>query len=686
MERKTPLSLLPLEARETILRLRREIDQHNRRYYEDAAPSISDQEFDRLLRELAELEKAFPEFTSAESPTKKVGGATLEGFRQIAHLAPMLSLENTYSEGEAVDFFRRMQKLLPGETIPVVVEPKVDGVAITLIYRDGRFDYALTRGDGRTGDDVSRNILTIAAVPKQLGADAPALIEIRGEVYLDRTRFLALNAEQEKLGKPLFANPRNTAAGSLKQLDPTLAAKRGLSILLYGTGAVEGAEVTSHTGALQQIADWGLPVSRWFKVAHSPEEMLEAIRELDTIRKTLPYDTDGAVIKVNSFAQREKLGFTSKAPRWAMAFKYAAEKAETQLLDISIQVGRTGVLTPVANLAPVVVSGSRVARATLHNEEEIARKDIRIGDWVIIEKAGEVIPAVVEVIAERRTGGERIFAMPEVCPACESTVVRDPEMVAVRCLNTGCPAQMRRRLEHFASRGAMDIEGLGEMMVNQLVDAGLVRRLPDIYRLQEEDLGKLERTGDKSIANLLAGIAKSKEQPLWRFLFGLGILHVGATGARNLARTFASLDELKEATPERLQAVEDIGGVMAQSIYDFFQNPENRSMLAELAVFGLNFQGEAALAGALPLAGLTFVLTGALSQPREVFAEKILIAGGKVSGSVSKKTHYLVAGEDAGSKLEKAQELGVKILDESGLLTLLGEENVQKTPNDGLLL
>lgn len=583
--------LTPLEAQAKIHQLRSAIEEYNRLYYEEAVSAVSDQEFDGLLRELSDLETAFPELKSDVSPTRKVGGKPLAGFTQVAHLAPMLSLENTYSETEAAEFYQRMQKLLPGDSIPVVIEPKVDGVAITLVYKDGALAYAATRGDGRVGDDVTRNILTIDSIPTRL-KNGPALIELRGEVYLPRTVFLELNATQERLGKPLFANPRNTAAGSLKQLDPELARQRGLQILIYGTGAVNGLELDSHSDALDRIAAWGLPVSPWKRTADSPETMLAAVRELDLARKHFPYETDGAVIKVDAFSQRAHLGFTSKAPRWAMAFKYAAERVETRLLDIQIQVGRTGALTPVAHLEPVVVSGSRVARATLHNEEEIQRKDIRIGDLVVIEKAGEVIPAVVEVKTAVRTGREVVFSMPTHCPACGAEVHRDPDQVAVRCVNSNCPAQLRRKLEHFASRGAMDIEGLGEMMVEQLVAAGLVQSLPDIYRLDATRLKALERMGDKSIANLLAGIEDSKRRPLWRLLFGLGILHVGATAARSLAGSFANLREMMSASVERLQAIEDIGEIMAASIVQFFEDAGNRGLIDDLENFGLNFAGE----------------------------------------------------------------------------------------------
>ncbi|HEY5895840.1 MAG TPA: NAD-dependent DNA ligase LigA [Chthoniobacterales bacterium] len=665
--------LTPLEAQARISALRAEIERHNQLYYE-GNPVISDQEFDRELRELADLEARYPDFAIATSPTKKVGERPTEGFRQRAHLEPMLSLDNTYSEEEAVEFYRRMQRLLPGETIPVVVEPKVDGLAISVVYRHGNLDYAVTRGDGRVGDDVTRNVETIRVLPRKLRGGAPALLEVRGEVFMPRDVFLELNREREKNGLPLFMNPRNTAAGSLKQLDSELTAKRKLSILLYGLGATEGWEVASHIDALERMEALGIPVNPWRKMVRSPEEMLEAIRGLDADRKKFAYDTDGAVIKVDRLEQRQRLGFTSKAPRWAMAFKYKAERAETKLLDIGIQVGRTGVLTPVAHLEPVVVSGSRVARATLHNEEEIARKDIRIGDVVQIEKAGEVIPAVVGVRTELRKGDERIFQMPTECPECHSTVVRDPEIVAVRCVNSSCPAQIRRKLEHFASRGAMDIEGLGEMMVAQLTSRGLVHAVSDIYLLDAEKLRTLERMGEKSIANLLAGIDASRSRPLWRLIFGLGILHVGATASRSLAGEFANLREIMAADTTRLQQIEDVGEVMAASIVDFFVREANRALIDALEEAGLNFAGEPVVkttADSSRVAGKTFVLTGALSRPREVFEERIRAAGGKTSGSVSKKTHYVVAGEEAGSKLEKARTLGVTVLDEAGLEEML---------------
>lgn len=659
-----------------ILELRHEIGRHNELYYERATSEISDQEFDALLRELQELEASHPALASADSPTQHVGGSPLVAFESVPHLVPMQSLDNTYSEEEVADFVRRMEKLLPGEKIPLTIELKIDGVAISLLYEEGTLVRAATRGDGSRGDDVTENIRTIKAIPNQLTGHFPSRMEIRGEVYLPKKRFAEINEERDEAGLPAFANPRNAAAGSLKQLDSRLVAKRGLQALFYGFGAFEGAEVKTQTEFLNLLGDWGFhgPDKVWS--AETVDEALAAIRELEGIRHDFPYETDGAVLKVDILSQREQLGFTSKAPRWAMAYKYEPERARTRLREITIQVGRTGVLTPVAELDPVVVSGSKVSRATLHNEEEIHRKDIRIGDHVLIEKAGEVIPAVVAVLKENRDGSETPFVMPTHCPSCGGPVGREEGQVALRCGNPSCQAQLRRRLEHFASRGAMDIEGLGERMVGQLVEAGLVADLTAIYDLKAETLEALERVGEKSAANLLAGIAASRERPLWRLLFGLGILHVGATAARKLAERYRTLDAMAAATEEDLQTTEDVGAIMAASIRRWFENPKVIALLEKLRQAGLNF-GEAdphAATGQGPLKGTIWVLTGTLSVSRDEVAERIRQAGGTVSGSVSKKTTYLLAGEEAGSKLDKARKLGVQVLGEGDLGALLAGE------------
>lgn len=658
-------------ARKRMEILRRDLTEHNRRYYEEAAPTIPDQEYDALYRELGELEERYPQFASPDSPRRQVGGKPLGAFQQISHQVPMLSLDNTYSEDEVRDFYTRLQKLLPGETIPVVIEPKVDGVAVSLLYEAGALKYAATRGDGTVGDDITQNIRTIRSVPHRLKGSAPVRLEVRGEVFMNKTGFEKLNAQRTEEGLPTFANPRNAAAGSLKQLDPAIVATRPLGVVFYGTGAVEGIALEKHSGLFPLLRKLGLPTSEKTWEASSAEETIEAIRGLDKIRRDFAYQTDGAVVKVDNFAQRARLGYTSKSPRWAIAFKYEAEQVETRLLDILIQVGRTGVLTPVAALEPVFVSGSTVSRATLHNEEEVARKDIRIGDTVVIEKAGDVIPAVVKVRQDLRGGLERKFTMPVKCPECASAVVRDPEQVAIRCVNSACPAQVRRRIEHFAARGAMDIEGLGEAMVTQLVKASLVNDVGDIYRLDEEQLSQLERMGKKSVANLLAAIKRSKTQPLWRLIFGLGILHVGETSSRQLARHFGNIERMRDATVAELQRINDVGEIVGASIRQFFQEPHNRALMAKLEAAGVRPPAEPEIENASSITDSTFVITGTLSQPRDEMAELIIRAGGKVSGSVSKKTAYLLAGEEAGSKLEKAKKLGVTVLDEKQFRRLL---------------
>jgi len=661
-------------ARNRVAELRRTIDEHNRRYHEEAAPTISDREYDRLFRELEDLETRFPNLATADSPTQRVGGKPLKAFAQITHRIPMLSLDNTYSEEEVTDFYRRIERLLPNEKIPVIIEPKVDGVAVSLLYEKGELRYAATRGDGSVGDDITQNIRTIRTVPKRLKGNAPDILEVRGEAYLDKGGFATLNEERRKADLPEFANPRNAAAGSLKQLDPTIAAQRPLGVVFYGTGVIEGAELEKHSELFPLLKKLGLPFGEEWQRADSIEGILRAIHEIDGLRHDFAYQTDGAVIKVDAFAQREKLGFTAKSPRWAIAFKYEAERVETRLQDILIQVGRTGTLTPVAALEPVTVGGSRVARATLHNEEEIERKDIRIGDIVVIEKAGEVIPAVISARTDLRTGNERKFRMPKKCPECGSLVVKDEGQVAVRCVNSQCPAQLRRRIEHFASRGAMDIEGLGEAMVGQLVEHKMLRDVSDIYELKAATLGELERMGEKSVGNLLSAIERSKSRPLWRLLFGLGILHVGVSASRALADHFPNLDTIMKSSVEELQRIPDVGEVVGQSIYDFFRVPGNLEMIEKLREAGLQFKSEEKTVdhSASKVKGTTWVITGTLSQSRDEIAELIITHGGKVSGSVSKKTSFVLAGEDAGSKLDKAKKLGIRIVDEPafrGMLT-----------------
>jgi DNA ligase (NAD+) len=653
--------------------LRRELEEHNRHYYEEAAPAISDREYDKLYKELVDLETEFPKLATPDSPTQRVGGKPLKAFEQITHLVPMLSLDNTYSEDEVANFYARIAKLLPNEEIPVVIEPKVDGVAVSLLYENGKLRHAATRGDGTAGDDITQNVRTIRSVPDQLCGKAPKVLEVRGEVFMDKEGFEKLNAERSKAGLPVFANPRNAAAGSLKQLDPEIVAKRPLGVVFYGTGAVEGVDVDLHSKIFPLFKKLGLPSSeRWWN-ADSVDEILERIHELDKLRHDFPYQTDGAVVKVDSFAQRRRLGFTARSPRWAIAYKYEAERVETRLLDIIVQVGRTGTLTPVAVLEPVFVSGSTVSRATLHNEEEISRKDIRIGDRVVIEKAGEVIPAVVEVRTKARTGKEKKFRMPTTCPECGSKVVKDEGQVAVRCINSQCPAQLKRRIEHFASRGAMDIEGLGEMMVEQLVGKDLVHDVSDIYELTAEKMSILERMGEKSIGNLLEAIEGSKKRPFWRLIFGLGILHVGVSASRALAEHFRRLEKLMEASIAELQRIPDVGEVVAQSIHEFFQEKHNRRVIERLEKLGVRppIEPRRVQTSDSPFTRSRWVITGTLSQSREEIAEMIVQRGGKVSGSVSKKTNYVLAGESAGSKLDKAKQLGVRVVDEKEFRKML---------------
>ena len=660
-------------ARRKVEELRALIRENDRLYWLEAAPQISDQEYDRLYRELKDLEEEYPQLVTPDSPTQRVSGAPLEEFAQITHRTPMLSLDNTYSEAEVVEFFRRMMRLLPGETIRTVVEPKVDGVAISVFYKNGRLQYAATRGNGSVGDDVTQNVRTIRSVPYSLQGDVPDEVEIRGEVFFPKNAFRKLNEEREQAGESLFANPRNTAAGTLKQLDSRITASRGLGVVFYGFGYFSGSELRSHQESLKKLADWGLPAPAKIWTADSPEAVIEAIKALDEIRHDLSYETDGAVIKVDDYPQREALGFTSKAPRWAIAYKYQAERAETQLLSIEVQVGRSGKLTPVANLQPVQLSGTTVARATLHNGEEIKRKDIRVGDYVLIEKSGEIIPAVLEVVLERRTGDEKRFEMPSKCPSCGEPVVQFPGQIDVRCVNVECPEQVKRRLEHYAHRGAMDIEGLGEAMVAQLVERGLVKRIDHIYDLGEEALAGLERMGKKSISNLLDAIAASKQQPFWRLIFGLGILHVGATAARELADFFGKLDALQKAPVEELQKAPNTGEVVARSIRDWFDNKDNQELIEALRGHGLSFGGREEGAKVDDrLEGTTWVITGTLTQPREELAELIRSHGGRLTSSVSGKTDFLLAGDEAGSKFEKARSLNVRVVNEEEFRGLIG--------------
>ncbi|MGA2242189.1 MAG: NAD-dependent DNA ligase LigA [Verrucomicrobiota bacterium] len=682
--------MTPAEAKKRHAQLVAEIRRHDRAYYALAQPVISDNEYDRLYHELLDLEKQFPDLATPDSPSRRVGGEPLKEFKTVRHVVPMMSLENTYSQEEVRDFVKRVQKLLPDEKLEWVVEPKVDGVAVSLRYENGVFTTGATRGDGTTGDDITANLKTIRSVPLKIGRDGVSpspinILEVRGEIFLPRAGFEKLNAERKSAGEEMFANPRNAAAGSLKQLDPKIVAKRPLDTILYGIGQIASgtgfqAVIKTQAGLLDYLQSLGFktPERTWF--CRSEDDLLAAIAELDKVRKKFPYETDGAVIKLNSFEQQRRVGATAKAPRWAIAYKYAPEQAETKLKAITIQVGRTGALTPVAELEPVFLAGSTISRATLHNEDYIREKDIRIGDTVVIEKAGEVIPAVVSVVLKKRIGSGKSFHFPKTCPECGSKVAKeiggDEEEGSIwRCVNPDCPAQVRGRLEHWCARGAMDIEGGGEVLVAQLVKNGLVHDVADLYSLKLEPVAALERMGEKSAKNFIDALAASKSCDLWRLLFGLGILHVGAGVAKSLARHFPTLDDIFAANAEQLTEADDIGEVIAQSLGQWHGESRNQKLIERLRAAGLNFKSElyqpAAKAG--PLAGKTFVLTGTLpTLTREEATAKIEAAGGKVSGSVSKKTDYVLAGEEAGSKLDKAQKLGVKIISEAEFLKMGG--------------
>ncbi len=678
--------MTPTEAEQRLVALRAEVARHDERYYRQAEPEITDREYDRLSRELAELEQEYPLFAMATSSTQQVGDDRSEGFQSYVHRERMMSLDNTYSDDEMREFHARLARELEREAYRLVIEPKIDGLAVSVTYERGQFVRAVTRGNGIEGDDITTNVRTIRSLPMTLraaeGVPVPELIEIRGEIYLTTEEFQRINAEREEAGQPLYANPRNLAAGTIKQLDAAVVAQRKLEIVLYGRGFTE--PVTALPDSQQQFNDWvkawGLPTVERQWVAQNADEVIAAIKALDAVRGSFAYATDGAVVKLDDIALQRRLGSTSKAPRWAMAYKFEAERAETRLQAISIQVGRTGVLTPVAELEPVQLAGTTVARATLHNRDEIARKDIRIGDFVAVEKAGEIIPAVIAVNLAKRTPACVAYVFPERCPECDTVAVQLEGEVAVRCPNKDCPVQVRRRVQHFASRACLDIEGLGEAMVDQLVERGWVRRLPDLYHLQRDDLMTLGKNVGRSSDKLLAAIEASKTAELWRFIHGLGITHVGAAAAKDLARVFGSLEALANATMEHYlrdkeSVISGIGATMATAIIGFFDEAYNRAMVEDLIAAGVAPTTPTAEGGGTKFAGMTFVLTGTLpTLTRDEAAALIEGAGGKVSGSVSKKTTYVLAGAEAGSKLAKAEKLGVTVIDEAELHSLLGAD------------
>ena len=665
-----------------VAELREAINEHNHRYYVFDQPTIPDAEYDNLFRQLQALETAFPALVSADSPTQRVGVAPVAGFASAQHRVPMLSLNNAFSDADIQAFDKRVRDALDVAHVDYFCELKFDGLAVNLTYENGILVRGATRGDGNTGEDVTANLRTIRAIPLRLaGTATPEILEVRGEVIMFKKDFLQMNHRQRESGEKEFVNPRNAAAGALRQLDPRMTALRPLRFFAYGIGESSTPEIAAtHEELLQRLAAFTLPVNALGRVCRGAEGVLNFHREIGALRATLPYEIDGVVYKVNRLDFQSQLGFVSRAPRFAIAHKFPAEEALTEVLGIDVQVGRTGALTPVARLKPVFVGGVTVTNATLHNEDEVRRKDVRIGDTVTVRRAGDVIPEVVAVLLERRPDHAKAFVMPTTCPICGSHAVRGADEVVSRC--TGgliCSAQRKQAILHFASRRAMDIEGLGDKLVDQLVDAGLIKSLADIYAVSREQLSGLERMGDKSAANLLEGIEKSKHTTLQRFIYALGIRTVGESTARDLARHFGGLEALLDADLQALQRVPDVGPVVAQAVVDFLAEPHNRAVINALRGHGIVWQ-ETAPRSTNEIApskagGKTFVLTGTLpTLTRDEAKARIEAAGGKVAGSVSKKTDYVVAGEEAGTKRVKANELGIALLDEAGLLALL-EEN-----------
>lgn len=656
-----------MSAEEEIAELREELNRHSYRYYVLDDPTISDYDYDMLLRRLAELEREHPELVTPDSPTQRVGGAALSEFRPVTHAVPMESLQDVFSGEELEEFHRRMLESVPEAEYSV--EPKVDGLSVSLEYREGVFVQGATRGDGVTGEDVTENLKTVRSIPLLLKG-APPLLLVRGEVFMPRAAFRRLNEEREEQGRPLMANPRNAAAGSLRQLDPKIAARRRLDILVFNVQKAEGVSFRTHTQSLDYLESLGFPVIPR-TVCPDMETARARIREIGDTRESFPFDIDGAVVKLNSLSERERLGSTAKFPRWAVAFKYPPERKPTVVKDIVVQVGRTGVLTPRAVVEPVRLAGTTVTSATLHNQNFIDEKDIRVGDTVIVQKAGEIIPEIVQVEREKRPAWAVPYRLPEICPVCGAPVTRDEEEAAVRCTGAECPAQLLRNLVHFASRDAMDIDGLGPAVLQQMVSAGLVRSAGDLYYLRREDVAALERMGDKSADNLMAAVEASKGRGLSRLLCAFGIRQVGQKAAKVLARRFRTLNALQAASAEELTQVGDIGEITARSLISWLENPQSVHLISLLERAGVSMESAEAEEGG-PLAGKTFVLTGALSRyTREEAQEKIESHGGKVSSSVSKKTSFVVAGENAGSKLKKAGELGVPVLAEEELEALL---------------
>ncbi|MBE3589629.1 MAG: NAD-dependent DNA ligase LigA [Firmicutes bacterium] len=682
METKEAAAARAAELRELIRR-------HDYRYYVLDDPEITDAEYDALMRELRAIEERFPELVTPDSPTQRVAGQPSPAFAPVRHPVPLLSLDNAMSDEALREFDARVRRRLEGEAPAYVVEPKIDGLSVALTYEGGRFVRGSTRGDGEVGEDVTPNLRTIATIPAALAPGAPARLVVRGEVFMPVAAFERLNEARRAAGEPPFANPRNAAAGSVRQLDPSVTAQRSLDCFVYAILAAEGfpegaQPPATQWEALAALRSWGFHVNPDNRRCATIEEVVAACREWAARRAELPYAIDGVVVKVDALRQQEELGSTSHSPRWAVAYKFPAEQARTRVLDIVVSVGRTGALTPLAILEPVRLAGSTVSRASLHNEDYIREKDLRVGDWVVIQKAGDVIPQVVAVDAAARTAEARPFVMPDRCPVCGAAAVREEGEAVRRCVNTACPAQVRERILHWAGRAAMDIDGLGPAVVDRLLAAGLVRDVADLYRLRAEDLASLERMGPKSAENLVARIRESLERPLARLIFALGIRHVGERAAELLAAHFGDLDRLARATVEELTAVPEIGETIARSIVTYFAQPETAAFIARLKEAGVRTaEPGRAPAGEGPLSGKTFVLTGTLSMPRREAEERIAALGGRVSGSVSRRTDYVVAGENPGSKLERARELGVPVLDEAAFVALLEEARAGRTAGGG---
>ena len=671
------------DAAQRVRELRELILYHNRRYYVLDDPEITDVEYDALMRELAALEEAHPELADPNSPSRRVGGEVAASFEPVVHEIPMLSLDNVFSEELLRAFDARVRRATGLPSVEYMAEPKIDGLAISLTYRDGRLSVGATRGDGERGENVTANLRTIRSIPLVLPEGAPEFLTVRGEVYMRKPDFVRLNEEREERGEPVFANPRNAAAGSLRQQDPHVTASRKLDAFFYYLPISEQLGASTHREALERMRSLGFRVNDKITLCRDIERVIAFIRDIAGMRESLPYEIDGAVVKVNRFDLQKGLGFTSRSPRWATAYKYPAQQAETTVRDIVVQVGRTGVLTPAAEFEPVDVGGVTVSRASLHNQDYVQAKDIRIGDRVIIQRAGDVIPEVVRVLTERRTGLEREFTMPTVCPECGSSVVREAGEAATRCVNLSCPARVREGLIHFASRDAMDIDGMGPSTVERLLAAGLVRNVADIYTLTQEQLEGLERMGEKSAANLAAAIERSKANPLYRVIFALGIRHVGENVAKLLAGHFRSMDALAHAAQADLLEVPTIGGAIAESAVEFFESEQNRAAIRRLAEAGVRMADEAPAGSEAPgvdeseFRGKSFVFTGALKRfTRQRAEETAQMLGGRTVSSVSRKTDYVVAGEDAGSKLARARELGVRVLSEQDFVDMLDRAGI----------